>query len=144
MSFTPEQIAALEAWNNARNALLMAGVKKLVDTEMAARKAAVALVFNGVEAGTHYAEAGEGYKLKYVRKIEYKIDPEQVNDVLDALKATGNEGAFIGDRLVKWKPELSVTEYKTLPIGGTYKKIIDRILTTKDGSPELTLIAPEA
>jgi hypothetical protein len=137
---TPEQNAAMAKWDAARKAI-PPGLKALTDAEMLARKEAFALIFPKVAKGTHYVDLPGGWRIKGVRKVEYKLDPEQVDAMLDALKGTGNEGTFLADRLVKWKAELSVTEYEALT-SDTYKKIVDRILTTKDASPEFSLVSP--
>jgi hypothetical protein len=86
-----------------------------------------------------------------------KIDPstglkltkaQQVEPVLDAIEALGERGRLLADRLVKWTPELSATEYEMLaasedPIDIQAKTLIDAILTVKPASPELTFEPPK-
>lgn len=108
-----------------------------------------------VEAGTENIPVNGG-NLKITNKLEYKfIDPQYptprdpnkdlrraamtaLNDMVNYL---GEGGGFIADRLVKWVPEISVTEYKKLPEGA--RKIIDTVLQTKPASPELEWKADE-
>lgn len=96
-------------------------------------------------SGTESIELGTG-TLKIVRTVDYEfkmpgkngknvsIANEKVNEALDKIEKTigGNGGTLIAQRLVKWKPELSVTEYKQLPEAA--RKIIDEVLMTKQGS----------
>jgi hypothetical protein len=88
----------------------------------------------------HTKELGNGYKLKAKRPISYKLDAN-TRAALDEIAALGNEGPFIADRLVKWKPELSISEYGKLSEG--YKTIIDKVLTTTPGLPVIELVKPD-
>lgn len=97
--------------------------------------------FQGLKDGKqHTIELGNGYKLKGKRPISYKLD-DTINAVLTEIAALGNEGPFLAERLVKWKPELSLTEYNKL--SDTYKKLIDKALTTTPGLPVIELVKPE-
>ena len=96
----------------------------------------------GCEDGkTHTHELGNGYKLKAKRPINYKLDRDLCEVALDAISGIGNEGSFIADRLVKWEPKLSVSEYAKL--SPQYKAEIDKALTTTPGLPTLEFIAPK-
>jgi hypothetical protein len=50
-------------------------------------------------------------------------------------------GAVCAARLVKWQPEMSVTEYRALLPG--HREIIDTVLEIKPGAPTVTLVAPK-
>lgn len=92
--------------------------------------------------GTERLELGNGYELKAVKKLTYTLDVAKVDSALDKIEATGPAGKLIAERLVKFKPELSVREYKELD--PKFKKIIDSVLTVKSGMPTLELIEPKA
>ena len=116
------------------------------EREMELRKAVLQRVFefnNDEREGTQNIELGNGYKLKAGFKIYRRLDnkDEAVSKVLDAMEKTGEEGKFRAERLVKWKPELSLTEYKDLP--EEFKSLIDGILTSTPATPSLKLITPK-
>lgn len=145
-SLTPTATALIQKWQADKLALTSA-----VIAEKASRAAVVEHVF-GTDApmGTNNFDLGEGFTLKYVRSTNYKLDKGDVDPntgfnntdrALDLIRKTGNDGAFIADRLVKWTPELSVTEYKGL--SDTHRKIINTVITTSDASPELTIATPK-
>lgn len=99
---------------------------------------------NALESCTENIELGNGYKLKCEKKISYSLNnkDDAVDKVLTKIEKSDAEGAFIANRLVRWKPELSVSEYKKLD--AKYKKIIDEVVTTKAATPSLTLVEPKA
>lgn len=94
--------------------------------------------------GTENLELGNGYKLKAVFKLNYRLfnKDNDVDKALTKLENAGTEGAFIAERLVKWKPELSVSEYKKLD--EKFKQIIDEVLITYSSQPSLELVEPDA
>lgn len=122
--------------------------KKLAEAkeiELALRNEVIALNFEGhKESGTENVELGNGYKLKAVFKLNYRLNntDDAVDKALSKLEKAGTEGAFIAERLVKWKPELSVTEYGKLD--PKFKKIIDEVITTSPGTPSLELVEPKS
>lgn len=132
------------AWQQADQEL-----KALKAREMDLRKKVMASAFPQATVGTNTFDLGQGYELKGVRKLNYSLTngDNQTADALDAIEKLGNEGAFIADRLVKWKPELSITEYKALdaanPTHVKIKGLIDAVLTITDGSPELNVKEPK-
>lgn len=145
-TLTPAAAILIKDWESAK-----ANAAAAVIAERAARAAVVDHVF-GEDAvyGTNNFELGNGYKLKYVRSLNYTLDKGDLDPntgenntdrALSAMRSTGNDGAFIADRLVKWTPELSISEYKTL--SDTHKKIINTVITTKDASPELKIEGPK-
>lgn len=128
-------------------------VAPLVTQEMGLRKELMSMAFPVAVEGTNNFDLGQGYTLKGVKKLEYKLDnhvdrgyPTDV--AYDAIVALGNEGAFLAERLIVYKPELSVAEYKKLdPNNPTHIKIkalIDGVLTIKDASPTLEVATPKA
>lgn len=129
-------------WQAAANAL--ANAKEL---EMNLRNQVVAECFPNATVGVNNLELGMGYKLKATRKLNYNVNNEGVDAALDDIAKIGNDGAFIAERLVSFKPTLSVSEYKKLDATNpTHKRIkdrIDEVLTTSDGAPTLELVEPK-
>lgn len=145
MSFneTANRDAKILAWEQAVKALAAAK-----DAEAALRKEVLAEVFafnpEALREGTENFELGNGYKLKAVFKISRTMNnaDDAVDKVLTKIEKTGPEGQFIAERLVKWKPELSVSEYKKLP--EKFKKLIDEVVVSKEAMPTLELVAPKS
>ena len=145
MSFneTANRDAKILAWEAAVKALAAAK-----DAEAALRKEVLAEAFafdpEALREGTENFELGNGYKLKAVFKISRNLNNENeaVDKVLSKIEKTGPEGVFIAERLVKWKPELSVTEYKKLP--EKLKKLFDEVVTSREAMPSLELVAPKS
>lgn len=101
------------------------------------------MAFAGLEDGkTHNIPLGKGYVLKGKRPVNYKVDADKADAALDELSALGNEGSFVADRLVKWEPKLSVSEYGKLT--EAQKAIIDKVITTTPGLPTLEIKEPSA
>ena len=134
--------AKILAWEESVKALAAAK-----EAEAALRKEVLAEAFafnpEALREGTENFELGNGYKLKAVFKISRNLNNENdaVDKVLSKIEKAGAEGQFIAERLVKWKPELSVSEYKKLP--EKFKKMIDEVVTSKEATPSLELVAPK-
>lgn len=106
---------------------------------------------NQKEEGTENLELGNGYKLKAVKKLSYRIDKNAIDGALDAIEKLGEEGKFIAGRLVKWQPELSVSEFKKLQenassptVAQTIVALITPVLTITPGMPSLEFVEPKA
>lgn len=119
--------------------------------EMHARVKCFGTYFPAAGEGTTNFELGNGYKLKAVKKLNYRLAAnDKVDDALDAISKVGKdgEGKFIAERMVKYDPRLSLTEYKALdPTNPTHKKIkelVDGVLTITDGAPTLEIVEPKA
>ncbi len=137
---TASRDAKILQWQEAVKALAVAK-----EAEAALRNEVIAANFaEHKEEGTENVELGNGYKLKAVFKLSYTLDnkEEGVDKALTKLEKMGAEGQFVAERLVRWKPELSVSEYKKLD--DKYKKVIDTVLTTKPGLPSLELVEPKS
>ena len=128
----------LESWEQSKVAL---GTAK--ESEMNKRKAFVTFAFDpNKKSGTEHIELANGYQAKAVKKINYNLNQDLVNDCLDAIENIGGaEGKIIAERLVSWKADLSMTEYKLLD--PKYKVLIDKAITTTDGAPSLEIVAPK-
>lgn len=129
-------------------------LKIMKERESAMRAEIVRRQFPNPKDGTQRVPLGNGYSLKAVYSPNYKIDKDQ--EKVDAAEAimhsAGNEGSFIAARLIKYKPEMSVSEYKSLiksadDGNGTARAILtalQSILTIEKGSTELTIEEPKA
>lgn len=145
MSFndTATRDAKILAWQDSVKALAAAK-----EAEAALRKEVLSECYGfnpeALREGTENVELGNGYKLKAVFKISYSLNNAEdgVDKALSKLEKAGPEGQFIAERLVRWKPELSVSEYKKLD--AKYKKVIDEVLVTKEATPSLELVAPKS
>lgn len=150
---TPQQPAQPQPSQQDRDNLILAWrrskeeLDKAKEREMELRTQLAAMLFPNPSAGTQRFELGGGYSVKLVHKINYKLDEDRVDDALDNIEKQGNEGAFLADRLVKTKHELSISEYKKLdPSNPSHKKIkaeLDKVLTTSPGAPTLELEEPK-
>ena len=137
---TAARDAKILQWTEAAKKLAEAN-----EIELALRNEVIAINFaEHKESGTENVELGNGYKLKAVFKLNYRLNntDDAVDKALSKLEKAGTEGAFIAERLVKWKPELSVTEYGKLD--PKFKKIIDEVITTSPGTPSLELVEPKS
>jgi hypothetical protein len=125
-------------WSKSRIALMSAK-----DKEMFLRNEVIKECFrNHKEEGTENVDLGAGYKLKAVFKQSYTFpDKLKVDEALSKIEALGAEGEYIAERLVKYKPELSISEYKKLD--KQYRDIIDTVIVTKPAYPSLELIEPK-
>ncbi|OHD25424.1 MAG: hypothetical protein A2Y38_12750, partial [Spirochaetes bacterium GWB1_59_5] len=143
--FEAERTRLLMAWETAKTALEAAK-----ETEMKLRKEFVAFAFDpNKDKGTERIELGNGWQAKAVKKINFgwikdgeKVNKHAIDDALDMIEKTVANGSLIAERLVKWTPELSQTEYKLLDEKA--KSIIDAVIVTSEGTPTLEIIAPKA
>lgn len=123
-----------------------AAAKLLEETktdEMNKRLLVFSSFFPNPKEGVNNLELGAGYILKGTHKLSYSVTNKDgvANKCIDAIRLTGNEGPFIADRLIDWKPSLSTSEYKKAD--DKYKKLLEPCLTIKPGSPSLELVAPK-
>jgi len=140
-----ERDAMLLQWDNAKKAL-----EQAKELEMQLRKAVVDFAFDpNKQSGTERVELGNGYEAKAVKKLNYgfvkteegKLDKNAIEKALAKIEKDGVVGELIAERLVKWTPDLSMTEYKLL--SDKHKAIIDSVIVTTEGAPTLEIIAPK-
>ena len=89
-----------------------------------------------VESGTENLDLGSGYILKCTKKLNYSLDAKKVEGVLQSLSSP-----ILADRLVTWKPDLRISEYKQLPDDDRVK--VDTVLTIKQATPAVQLVEPK-
>lgn len=111
----------------------------LKDREMTLRKELFAMAFPKPTEGTNKLEIGNGYLLKGDYKLNRRLDEAALPTVLGKLKEINYP---LIDRLVKYKPDMSIAEYRKLT--DEQRKIMDECLTTSPGSPTLEIVAPKA
>jgi hypothetical protein len=134
----------LVGWEVAKQSLDIAK-----ENEMRLRKECAAIAFPDAVRGTNRIELYNGFSLKLVRKITYKLDKDltKVRAVADAIAKIGNEGQFLLERLLKWKVELGEGDYnkldERLENQAKIKALINTILTTDDSAPTLEIEAPK-
>lgn len=149
-TLTDTATALIVEWQAKKAAAVEAA--KAIAEERSARDAVVAHIFEGDIPGTHNYELTDGFKIKATLSLDYKLDvsladPEdpskgtKTEAMLDRLEKLGNDGAFIAERVVKFKPELVISEYKKLT--AAQKEIVDSVLTIKDAAPSLEMVAPK-
>jgi hypothetical protein len=139
---------ALRQWQAAAAAL-----EDAKNVERTLRDVSVTLASNPDQVkGTENVDLGDGWTLKTVKKINYgfvkdatgqKVDRNAINRALETIEGFGEAGVLIAERLVKWTPELSVTEYNNLP-DERMKRAIDSVIVTTHGAPTLEIKPPKA
>lgn len=137
-----ERDAQILEWQEAVKALAKA---KETESRLRAEVLSSCFSFGGDDReGTENVELGNGYKLKAVFKLYRRLNnkDDAVDKALTRIEKSGPEGEFIAGRLVKWKPELSASEYKNLP--EKFKRLIDEVMTASPGTPSLELVVPKS
>jgi len=116
------------------------------------RKYIVKREFPKPQEGTNTKELGQGYQLKSVIKYNYNLSSNDiVEKCLDHISALGNEGPFIADRLVSWKPSFLITEYRDLcerkdkgdASAIKILNIVNEMLTISEAAPTLEIKSPK-
>lgn len=138
----------LLAWDDIKKTITTATAQ-----EMELRKYIVNRAFPKKEEGMNTKPLGNGYELKASVKFNYNLaDNDTVENCLARVAALGNQGPFIADRLVSWKPSFLLTEYRQLvedkekgdKFAENVLKEITPMLTITDGAPTLEIKAPKA
>lgn len=150
---TPEEIRDM-----SKDALLLrqqqyaAELKRLQLVENLLRAEVVNRYFGkDIVEGVNNYDLGKGYTLKVTHSYNYSLSESEkprngglakaTSFALARIRNMGNEGAFIADRLVKWKPDLSLTEYRML--NDDFKKVIDEALTVSVAAPKVEISEPK-
>lgn len=138
---TAERDAAIMAWREKKKQL-----DKIKEEELELRKQVMFTCFayeGDDREGTHNLELGNGYKLKAVFKLNRRLENEEdaVKAVLKTVKSMPGMNKLVTDRLVKWQPKLSITEYNNLP--AEVREVFDAVVTSKPGTPSLELVEPK-
>lgn len=125
-----EALVLLDNWQQAKDYLTTIKVE-----EMELRTILVDFFFDDQTEGTKTKDLPQDWKLKAAFKYNRTIDIAVLKSVLEELPE-GTE-----DKIINYKPELKLKNYKNMTEED--KNTFDAALTTKPGSPALTLIAPK-
>lgn len=122
-----------------RKAVAVLAAAKAREAEL--RAEVIALFSERTEAlasGMENIETGYG-TLKIEHKLNYELakDNDAVDAMLDKLEKSQEGGNVIAERLVSWKPEISVREYKLLT--AAQKALVDAVLTIKPAAKSVKL-----
>lgn len=140
--------AAVQANGNYRMAVLDAHRQAAAEAKAANEKerqlrAEVIKLFSeraddAMASGVENVATGIG-TLKITHKLNYNLgNADLVDKALDAIEKSQEGGNVIAERLVKWKPELSVREYKLLT--PKQKALIDAVLTITPGAASIEIV----
>ena len=137
----------LMLWDSKKKAIEVAK-----EEEMDLRKYIVGRSFPKKAEGTNTKELGNGYQLKAGIKYNYNLaDNDTVEDCLSRIAKIDNTGAFIADRLVSWKPNFLLTEYRALvedkekgsKSAEAILNIVNQMLTITEAAPSLEIKKPK-
>lgn len=122
----------LEEWY-----VLQDKIAKLKASEMLLRTKIFKFFFPTPVEGTNTAELPDGFALKGQYKIQRDID----QGAFEALKDRLREAGINADKLVRWKPELTMKEYRALT--EEERQLADQFLIVKPGAPSLEIVQPK-
>lgn len=143
--------------NAARDALLMQwDAARQNNTFWKAEEARLrakiaAELFPEAKVGKNTIELGAGFSAVLEKKqtksfvipkdAEFDNLEKAIDTMVEAISGVGNSGAFIAERLVKRKFEVSLSEYNELPV--EVQTIADYFIETKDSTPTFELKKPK-
>lgn len=124
----------LDAWR--QDVITLASIK---EREMRLRLLLVNLTFTDPTEGTNthlFGDNRKAAKLTMTQPISRKVDPAAIKQCLDELRKTRGDAV---DELIRWKPDLAVTEYKALT--PEEQAILAPAITSAPGTPQLKFVA---
>lgn len=126
----------LKEWRLAKEALDAAKVK---EAEFRQRVVTIFSTAAEMHSGTENVPTFGGV-VKIVHTLDYKFkgDNDAVDNLLERIETGFEGGVILADRLVKWSPELSVSEYKKLP--DEARKMVDREIVIKPASKSVKFV----
>jgi hypothetical protein len=104
-------------------------------------------IFNGIftkpEEGINKFEVadGTGAVLKGTHVINRKVNQEALEALEESLDKSDNLPQLDLDKLVVWKPEVSIKEYRMLT--DEQRNLFDQALVIKPGMPSLEIVIPK-
>jgi hypothetical protein len=137
MDLNEKQEALIAAWNE-----VLEEKRRLTEEESSLRLRIHEEIFKGrLLPGTEKVSLPAGWQLKLECKNNYKFDNLESLEMAQGKFEETPEGFAAFQRLVRWKPELSIGEYKKLL--PEQKRIIDEVLTSTPAKPVIELIEPK-
>lgn len=95
-----------------------------------------------IVAGSERLPMDDGGSLKITKVINYSfVGDDPLREALQRMRDVGPMGEFLAERVVRWKPELCVGEYKKLP--QDYKIILQPVVMESRGTPSLEISPPK-
>ena len=129
--------ADLENWFKMQEQLT-----QLKAAESLLRKRIFQHYFTNPTEGVNNYPLADGFVLKGGHVINRKVLEPDLEALKEAIKAEGSNLPKLPiAKLVKWKPELVKSEYNKL--SDDEKKVFDRALEIKPGSPTLDIVKPK-
>lgn len=134
-----EKNALLSAWYEADKTMRAA-----VDAERELRLQIIETFSTETREDASGVETVSLGRDKWVLKIQHGLnynldkDADKVRSSLDVIAKSMEGGKIIADRLVKWKPEISVTEYKKLD--REQREEINKVLTIKPKTKSIEIV----
>lgn len=135
MSLLPENVvtqADMERWYVVQEQLT-----KLKNEENLLRQKIFKGMFPAPKEGTNSVDLADGYVLKGKRVINRTVDEAAFKASIEELAKNG----IATDAIVKFKPELVTSEYRTLT--DEQRNLFDCVLIIKDGMPGLEIVKPK-
>jgi len=137
-----EKAALVGKWANARKEAAAATA-----TENALRRLVADVVFDLGEGelreGTEHRPLPKGWKVSMVSKINHSFESvDACRAALEAIEALGPVEEAEAARMVKWKPELSLSAYKAAP--ENLRLMLGRVIVAKPAMPTLEIKPPKA
>lgn len=86
--------------------------------------------------GTNSYDLPAGWVLKGKHTINRSVDVASLTQLTPLLREKG----YAIDKLIRYKPELAITEYKKLT--DAERCVFDQVLTIKNGSPGIEIVLP--
>jgi len=122
----------LEKWY-----LMQEELKDLREKEAKLRALIFSACFSEPKEGTNKYELEGGYVLNATLPITRKVDIA----AFEAMKELLAENNLSSDKLVNWKPELNMKQYRCLDADEL--DLVDQFLIIKEGSPQLKIVLPK-
>lgn len=130
--------ALLRDWKHANDILTQA---KTAEADL--RKQIIAAYSDKADdySGVENHDIGFGYDLKIEHKLNYTLKSadsfKDVHAVINRIESISDVAAFIAGNLFKQKFEISVSEYKKLPVD--IKQLVDTVLTIAPASKSVKI-----
>lgn len=138
-NLTNDQVLA--AWEHSKTVL-----ENAKEAEIEWRKYAATRHFQQPAEGVNTLELNNGYKLKYTRKLNYKLlDNDTVDKCVDRI-AKIDKG--IAERLISWTPNFLLTEYRKLEEDNSEEarqmlSLCHAMLVIDEAAPTLKIAEPK-